>query len=155
FSPKYLPLTLCDMPQTGRPERVVPPNAFQPLADASVRVSAWAADPTRYPASSATAAVTKLCFIADVDDSGLFEQRFLQGRGRLEEEHQHGAALRRDRRVPAAFGADDEVAGGAFAFVVLQRAFEHEGLLQVLVHMRRDAGARLELRQDGQHVGLG
>src|SRR5262249_20827416 len=78
-------------------------------------------------------------------------QRPQQHRRGLEEEHQHGAAPGRDRRVTAALGADDEIAGGAFAFVVDQRAFEHERLLEILVLVRRNAGARLELRQNGQH----
>ena len=62
---------------------------------------------------------------------------FLQHRRRLEEEHQHRTAVRRRRRMAAAFGADDEIAGGALAFVVDQRAFEHVGLLQVLVRVAR------------------
>ena len=75
----------------------------------------------------------------------MLEQRLLQPLRRLHEKHQHGAAVGRLRRVAAAFGADDEIAGGAFAFVIDQRAFEHESLLQILVHMRRDARAGLEL----------
>src|SRR5262249_20439804 len=80
-------------------------------------------------------------------------QRPQQRRRRLEEEHQHGAAPGRDRRVLATLGADDEIAGGAFAFAVEQRAFEHERLLEILVFVRRNAGTRLELRQNGQHAG--
>src|SRR6266513_1439335 len=67
--------------------------------------------------------------------STVFEQSLLEPRRGLEEEHQHCAALGRGRRMAAALGADDEIAGGAFALVVDQRAFEHEGLLQVLVHV--------------------
>src|SRR5580692_10036972 len=77
--------------------------------------------------------------------SSMLEQRLLEPLGRLHEEHQHGAAVRRLRCVTAAFGADDEIAGGAFALVVDQRAFEHESLLQILVHVGGDARAGLEL----------
>src|ERR1700730_13990138 len=77
--------------------------------------------------------------------SSMLEQRFLKPLGGLNKEHQHGAAVRRLRGVAAAFGADDEIAGGAFAFVVDQRAFEHERLLQILVHVGGDARTRLEL----------
>src|SRR5438132_1538029 len=73
------------------------------------------------------------------------EESLLERRRGLEEEHQHGAALGRCWRVAAALGADDEIAGGAFAFVIDQRAFEHECLLQILVHVRGNAGAGLEL----------
>src|ERR1700692_329125 len=76
--------------------------------------------------------------------SSMLKQRFLQSLGRLHEDHQHGAAVRRLRRVAAALGADDEIAGGAFAVVVDQRAVEHEGLLQILQTIRRDARAGLE-----------
>src|SRR5437016_6093034 len=55
--------------------------------------------------------------------SRLLQQNLLECRGRLEEEHQHRAAIGRDRRVAASLGADDEVAGGAFALVIAQRAF--------------------------------
>src|SRR5262245_20669167 len=54
--------------------------------------------------------------------------------------------------MAAALGPDDKIAGRAFAFLIDQGAFEDERLLQILVYMRRNACARLELRQDGQHV---
>ena len=74
--------------------------------------------------------------------SSVFEQSLLERRRGLEEEHQHRAAVGRRRRMAAALGADDEIAGGAFAFVIDQRAFEHEGLLQILVHVRRECRRR-------------
>ena len=46
-------------------------------------------------------------------------------------------------RLP--FGADHEIAGGAGALVIDERAFEDVGLLEILVRVLRDAGARLEL----------
>src|SRR6185437_8132377 len=45
-------------------------------------------------------------------------QLLLQMRRRFHEEDEHVAALGRGRRVAAAFGADDEIAGSAFAFVI-------------------------------------
>jgi hypothetical protein len=54
--------------------------------------------------------------------------------------------------VAAPLGADDEIAGRAFALVVEQRAFENECLFQILVHVRRNAGAGIELCEDRQHA---
>src|SRR5262245_64141594 len=87
-------------------------------------------------------------------DLSMLEQNLLERRRGFEEEHEHGAALGRDRRVATTLGADDEIAGGAFPLVVEQRTFEHEGLLQILVHVRRNTGAGLELCENGQHFGL-
>src|SRR5262249_21972062 len=87
-------------------------------------------------------------------DLSMLEQNLLERRRGLEEEDQHSAAIGRDRRVATSLGADDEIASGAFALVVAQRAFQNEGLLQILVHVRGDAGAGLELGENGQHFAL-
>src|SRR5262249_11394224 len=82
-----------------------------------------------------------------------FEESLLERRRWLEKEHEHRAALGRRRRVAAPLGADNEIAGGAFALGVEQRAFQNEGLLEILVNVLRNAGARFELGQYGQHAG--
>ena len=83
----------------------------------------------------------------------MLEQGVLERLGGLEEEHQHRAALGCGRCVAASLGPDDKIARCAFAFGIDQRAFEHECLLEILVHMRGDSGTGLELGQNGQHVG--
>ena len=70
----------------------------------------------------------------------MFEQRFLEPRCGLEKEHEHGAALGRCGRVTTSLGANDEIAGSAFAFVIDQRPFEYECLLQIFMHMSGNSG---------------
>src|SRR5262249_20919182 len=95
------------------------------------------------------------CAIAPVYSSSraMLEHEFLECRRRLEEKDEHGAALGCRRRVAAPLGADDEIAGGAFALVIEQRAFDYEGLLQILVDVCRNTGAWIEPCWNGQHAG--
>src|SRR5262245_34635295 len=50
----------------------------------------------------------------------VFEQGLLERSSRFEEEHKHRAPLRSRRRVTAALGPNDEIAGGTFAFIIDQ-----------------------------------
>src|SRR5579859_7238834 len=66
---------------------------------------------------------------------------------RLEEEAEQNCAVRRHRLVPIAGRPPDELARSAFAFVILERAFDHVGLLQCGVLVQRHDGAGRELEQ--------
>src|SRR5713101_6730738 len=60
----------------------------------------------------------------------------------LEEHRQHQRAVRRFRDVAVALGAPDVIAGGDFALVVLEAAFEDKGLLDLDMLVEGQLGRR-------------
>src|SRR6266545_1893103 len=67
----------------------------------------------------------------------------------LEEEAEDEGAVGRHRLMLIAGGPPDELTRPADAFVILDRALEHERLLQRGVLVQRHDGARIELEQGG------
>src|SRR6202011_3718637 len=72
----------------------------------------------------------------------------------LEEDRQHQGAVRRLGDVAVALGAPDVIAGGDLALVVLEAAFEDEGLLDLDMLVEGQFGTRLPAEEGGQEPGL-
>ena len=73
---------------------------------------------------------------------------------RFQKHRQDQRAVRGPGIVLASRRAPDIVAGGNCAFIINQRAFEHEGLFQFHMLVKRQLGARRPFEQRRHHAGL-